>query len=360
MKILDWYIFKKFIGTFLLAISLLIVIIIIFDLSENIDSFLQNNASWQEVVFHHYLPFIPYFINLFIYLFTFISVVLFTSKMAGKSEIVAILSSGVSFWRFLYPYLVASLLLAFLSLYLSNMLIPQANVYRRVFKNEYMERLTTSSGRNIHVQIGKNEFVYLETYNLKRNMGYKFSLEKYDGNQLKYKILADVITHDTTTAKNRWLIENYTARYMDGDDEHIIQGRVLDTTLNLFPSDLYKFKEDFEEMDFFELRQHIANMKQKSAEGVVEYEFEMYQRMASPVAILILTFIGAALSSRKVRGGMGVHLGMGIAIAFSYILFMSISKAFAMAGTASPMLAAWIPNILYCALAVYFLVKAPK
>ncbi len=359
MKILDRYIFKKYIGTFFLAISLLIVIIVIFDLSENIDSFLQNHASWKEVVFHHYLPFIPYFINLFIYLFTFISVVLFTSRMAAKTEIVAILSSGVSFWRFLYPYLLASIMLALMSLYLSNMLIPQTNVVRRVFKNEYMERLTSSSGRNIHVQTGKDEFVYLETYNFNRNIGYKFSWEKYAGNELKYKMLADVISHDTTV-ENRWRIENYTARYIDDNNEHIVQGRTLDTVMNLLPSDLYKFKEDFEEMDFFELRAHIAAMKRKSAEGIIEYEFEMHQRIASPVAILILTFIGAALSSRKVRGGMGVHLGLGIAIAFSYILFMSISKAFAMAGTASPMLAAWIPNILYCALAVYFLIKAPK
>ena len=359
MKLIDKYIIKKYIGTFFFAISLLIVIVIIFDLSENVDSFLKHDAPWQEVVFHYYIPFVPYFINLFIYLFTFIAVIFFTSKMAGHTEVIAILSSGISFKRFLYPYLIAAVLLVYMSLYFSNFLIPRTNVVRREFKNEYMENLVRGAGRNTHLQIGKDEYVYIETFNAYKNTGYRFSMEKYDGNELKYKMLADVIDYDSLVP-NKWTLHTYTERFLDGDQEYIVRGKEKDTIINLAPSDLYLVKEDFEEMNFFELRNHIEDMKQKGMEGIKDYQFEMHQRFASPFAILILTFIGTALSSRKVRGGMGVHLGLGIAIAFSYILFMSFTKAFAISGNVSPALAAWIPNIIYCVLAIYFLKKAPK
>src|SRR5574344_473609 len=258
MKIIDKYIFKKFIGTFFFATALLIVVVIIFDLSENIDSFLKNNVHWTDVLLHYYIPLIPYFINLFIYLFTFISVIFFTSKMAANTEVVAILSSGVSFWRFLYPYILAAVLLVVMSLYLSNILIPHANTSRRVFKDAYMEKLATSGGRNIHVQLGPSEYVYVESYNIKKDLGYKFSWEKYDGNELKYKMLADVIYHDSIVP-NKWKIDMYTERFIEGEKERIVQGRNLDTIINLYPTDLYKMKEDYEEMNFFEVRRHVAN-----------------------------------------------------------------------------------------------------
>jgi len=359
MKKIDLYIFKKFIGTFFFAITMLILIVIIFDVSENIDSFLKNNAPWQRVVVDYYLMSIPYYINLFIHLFAFISVVFFTSKMAARSEIIAILSSGISFWRFLYPYMLAALTISVMSLYFGNFLIPKTNEIRRKFKDEYMERLSESAGRNVHVQIGKNEFVYVESFNITKQYGYKFSWEKYDGNELKYKVMSDIIYHDTV-ADNSWRIDPYASRTIEGEEELLFQGRNLDTILNLYPKDLYKMKEDFEEMDFFELRDHIQGMHEKGSEGVKEYEVEMHRRMASPAAIIILTLIGAALSSRKVRGGIGVHLGIGITIAFAYILFMQISKSYAISGDLSPFMAVWIPNFIFAALGVYLLAKAPK
>ena len=359
MKKLDLYIFKKFIGTFFFAISMLILIVIIFDLSENIDSFIKHGAPWQRVLVDYYVTSIPYFINLYIYLFTFIAVVFFTSKMASHSEIVAILSSGVSFWRFLYPYMLAAITLAIMSLYFGNFLIPETNEIRRKFKDEYMEKLSMSAGRNVHIQIGKDEFVYVESYNIIKQYGYKFSWEKFDGNELKYKVMSDILYHDTTQI-NSWRIDPYAVRYIEGDEERVEWGRNMDTVLNLVPTDLYSMKEDFEEMDFFELRRHIQGLKARGAEGVKAYQVEMHQRMASPAAILILTLIGAALSSRKVRGGIGMHLGIGITIAFSYILFMQISKSFAISGDLSPALAAWIPNLIFCIIGIYLLKKAPK
>lgn len=360
MKRLDRYILLKFIGTFFFAVALLMMIIIVFDLSENIDSFLKHDAPWQRVVVDHYLTSIPYFTNQFIHLFAFISVIFFTSKMANHSEVVAILSSGVSFRRFLLPYIEGALLLTVMSLYLGNFLIPNMNVIRREFKDQYIEHLTQSSGRNIHIQTDKDEFVYVDYYVLNQDLGYRFSAERYDGNELIYKMQSDVIYHDTAD-DHKWRIDFVTERYIDGDRERIVNARRIDTIIEkLKGSDFYNMKEDFEEMTFFELRDHIRMMRQRGTEGIRNYEVEMHQRMAQPAAILILVLIGAALSSRKIKGGMGMHLGFGITIAFTYVLFGQIGKALGVNGVVAPALAAWIPNVLFCFLAFYFLVKAPK
>lgn len=357
MRKLDWYIFKKYIGTFFFSISLLILIVIVFDVSENIDSFMKNNATLKEVVFNYYIPFIPYFINLFIYLFVFISVIFFTSKMAGHTEIIAILSSGVSFRRFLYPYILAAFILALGSFYLGNFLIPQMDSIRREFKDKYIERLTKSSGSNIHVQIEKGTYVYVGNFDLKKKVAYKFSMEKFEDNEMKYKLIADRASYDTINGC--WKINNYIERYLS-PVESMVKGKSKDTIINLWPRDLYDIKEEFEEMNLFEIRNHINDLELKGADNTLPYEIEMHKRIASPAAILILTVIGAALSSRKVRGGMGLHLGIGIVITFSYILFMEFSRVFALSGLFSPFIAAWLPNIIFSIIGIYFFVKAPK
>ena len=359
MRKIDAYIFKKYIGTFFFAISMLLLVVIIFDLSENIDSFLKHHAPWQRVVVDYYVMSVPYYINLFVQLFAFIAVVFFTSKMAARTEVVAILSSGISFWRMLVPYLLAASIIALMSLYFGNFLIPKTNEIRRQFKDEYMEKLTQSAGRNVHVVLDKDEFVYVESFNIAKQYGYKFAWEKYEGSDLKYKAMADVLYHDTL-GPNSWYFDPYAIRYLNGEEESLEKGRNFDTIIKLVPTDLYKIKEDFDEMNFFELRDHIRTMKEKGSEGVKAYEVEMHQRMSAPAAVFILTLIGAALSSRKVRGGIGMHLGIGITIAFAYILFMQVSKSFAISGGLSPMLAAWIPNLIFCVLGIYLLIKAPK
>ena len=359
MRKIDAYIFKKFIGTFFFAIAMLILVVIIFDVSENIDSFLKHHAPWQKVVVDYYIMSVPYYINLFIHLFAFISVVFFTSKMAARTEIVAILSSGISFWRFLVPYMMAAVTIAVMSLYFGNFLIPKTNEIKRQFKDEYMERLSQTAGTNLHVQIGKDEFVYVERYSASKRYGLKFSWERFEGSELKSKMMADVLYHDTL-APNCWNIDPYTIRTIEGDKETLETGRNYHTLMNLYPTDLFKMKEDFEEMDFFELRDHIRTMEEKGSEGVMEYKVEMHQRMSAPAAVIILTLIGAALSSRKVRGGIGMHLGIGITIAFAYILFMQISKSFAISGSLSPFLASWIPNFIFLLVGVLLLKVAPK
>lgn len=357
MKKLDWYIFKKYLGTFFFSISLLIIIVIVFDVSENIDSFMKNQVTLEEVVFNYYIPFIPYFINLFVYLFVFISVIFFTSKMAGHTEIIAILSSGVSFRRFLLPYVMAAVLLAIGSFYLGNFLIPKTDTIRREFKDKYIERLTKSSGSNIHVQIEKGVYVYVGNFDIKRKIAYKFTVEKFEDNQMTYKLIADKASYDTLTGK--WKLENYVERRLE-KEETMTRAKTKDTTLMLKPRDLYNIKEEFEEMNLFEIRDHIHNLELKGADNTLPYRIEMHKRIASPAAIIILTVIGAALSSRKVRGGMGLHLGIGIAITFSYILFMEFSRVFALSGLFSPFIAAWLPNIIFSIIGIYFFVKAPK
>ncbi len=358
MKLIDWYIIKKFLGTFFYAISLLILVVIIFDISENIDDFLRHRAPVNEILFDYYINFIPYFINLFIYLFTFISVIFFTSKMANNTEVIAILSSGVSFMRFLRPYLLASIMLGIMSFYLGNFLIPKTNEIRRVFKDKYMSDLLRDKDRHIHVQIERGVFIYVENYNVKQNTGYKFTMERYNGPEMTYKLLADRI--ELNKEGEGWILHNYFERKIDSLHETIRKGRMMDTVIKLEPADLYEIKEDFEVMNYWELKEHIDSGKLKGNSGVTVYEVEMHKRLASPVAILVLTFIGVALSSRKVRGGIGMHLGLGILITFTYIMFLQISTVFATFGNLSPALAAWIPNIMYAALGVYLVYKAPK
>lgn len=358
MKTIDIYIIKKFLGTFFYAISLLIMIVIIFDLSENIDEFISKKAPLNEIIFDYYLNFIPYFINLFSYLFTFISVIYFTSHMAGNSEIIAILSSGISYNRMLRPYFISAMLLALLSFYLANFLIPHTNQKRRAFTDVYFQNLSKSKDEHIHLQIDPGTFVYVESYNLNSKTGYRFSLEHFKGHMLDYKMMADRIIWDSLAGK--WTIQNYTLRTIDGTRETIITGAKKDTTLNLLPTELYIKKENYEEMTYGELQHYIKKEKLKGAEEIVYYDMERQNRIASPFATLVMTLIGVSLSSRKIRGGIGMHLGLGILLTFAYILVMRVTTVFATVGDLPPYMAAWIPNIFFGLIGFFLLRSAPK
>lgn len=358
MRRIDYYIIKKFLGTFFFAILLLIFIVIIFDISENIDEFLEKGAPLHAIIFDYYVNFIPYFVNLFSYLFTFISVIYFTSKMASQSEIVAILSSGISYYRMLRPYFISAVILAILSFYLANFLIPQTSQNRRIFKNRYITDMNMDKDRNMHFQINPGTYVYLEYFNIKNQTGYKFTLEKFRDNELYYKMIADRIEWDTVNQS--WKIFQYHTRTIDGLNEQLTSGAMLDTVFNLKPSDLYIVKERYEEMDFIELNAYIRNEKIKGSEEVVFFEVEKHSRIASPFATLVLTLIGVTLSSRKIRGGIGMHLGLGILLTFSFILLMKVSTVFGTFGNLSPAIAAWIPNIIYTLIGLILLRTTPK
>jgi lipopolysaccharide export system permease protein len=360
MKILDKYIILKFLGTFFYATALIISITIVFDVSEKIDDFIQKEAPIKAIIFDYYFNFIPYFVNLFSPLFTFIAVVFFTSKMAYDTEIVAILASGVSFKRFLRPFLLAASVLAILSFFLINFIIPRANQTKLDFEEKYIRNPFYNREYNIHRQIGPGNFIYFESYNNQRNVGYKFSIEQIDKEtgEMKYKLMADLILWDTIS--NKWRLENYYLRSIDGMDEKLTRGLSLDTVFNFYPEEFGRRINNIETMNYFELNKFIDDEQFKGSENVVFYELEKQQRMALPFATFILTIIGVSIASRKVRGGIGLHIGIGLLIAFTYILFMQISTTFAINAGLSPVIATWIPNITYLFLGLYLLNRAPK
>ena len=356
---IDKYIIKKFLGTFFYAITLLAGVIIVFDLSEKIQDLLENHAPVYEIIFSYYLNFLPYFINLFSYLFVFISVIFFTSKLAVNTEIIAMLSNGLSFRRLLRPYMIAATFLALLSFVLANFVIPHTNVKMRELKQKYISNLKLDRGHNIHFQIAKNNFIYVERYDPKTHTARKFSIEQFnDSGKMVYKLNSSKAVFDTIT--NKWNIKDYYIRKIDGYKEEFSKGSKMDTTIALYPKDLILIKEDYEVMDFFEINKFIEDQQMKGAGNVIQYQVEQQKRTAYPFAALILTIIGVSLSSRKIRGGMGMHLGLGIALTFIYILFMQFATVFAVYGGLSPVVAAWIPNIVFSVIAVVLLRNAPK
>ena len=357
-KIIDLYILRKFLGTFFFAMGLIILIVVIFDFSEKIDKFIDKNAPFNEIIFVYYLNFITYFVNLFSPLCTFIAVILFTSRMAFNTEIVAILSSGISFRRLLVPYLVGATLLAMLSIYLSNFLIPPANQRRLDFENTYVRNPQRFRERDIHMQIRPGVFVYMESFNDRSQIGYRFSIEQMEEGRLSYKLMAETAGFDSLTGK--WRIDQYNERFIDNRHEQLRFGDRRDTLLPFTPADFIHNLREMETLNYRELKEFIENERLKGSENLKFYEVEKYRRIAFPFSTLVLTFIGVALSSRKVRGGIGLHLGAGIALRFSFILFMQISTTLATNGNLHPMLSVWIPNIIYGLLGVVLLRMAPK
>lgn len=357
-KRIDTYITKKFLGTFFYSIALIIIIVIIFDISEKIDDFLEKNAPLSEIIFTYYLNFVPYFVNLFSPLFTFIAVIYFTSKLANNTEIIAVLSSGISYYRLLRPFIYSAVFLALFSFVLSNFIIPAANKKRISFEMKYIKNPLRSKDVNIHMQISPGGYAYAEHFNSHTNTAYNFSLERITEKGLVYKINSEIAKWDSTTGS--WKIENYYVRTIDSLKETLSYSSRLDTTINLKPSDFIENLNNIATMNWGELNKYIANEKLKGSDYVSHYLMEKHRRIASPFATVVLTLIGVSLSSRKLRGGIGLHLGFGIALSFSFIMFMQISSTFATSGNLPPVIAAWIPNIIFGALGIYLLRIAPK
>jgi lipopolysaccharide export system permease protein len=357
-RILDRYIIRKFLGTFFFAIALIMMIVIVFDMAENVDDFLEKKAPVRAIIFDYYVNFIPYFVNLFSPLFTFISVIFFTARLAANTEIVAILSSGVSFRRLMLPYLISSLILVSLSFYLANFLIPFTNITKLAFESEYLKTTKKRHGYNIHMQMQPGEYIYMESYNHEFDKGYLFTLEKIEADGMEIKITAENIVWNPDSS--HWEMTNVWYRRIDGFNEQLQNFERIDTVLALKPSDLKTNRKLVETMNYRQLRSFIAEERLKGVEGIEYYEVEKHKRIAFPFATIVLTFIGLALSSRKVRGGIGFHLAIGILISFAYILFMQISTTFATNGDLSPLVAVWLPNLLFAALALALLKIAPK
>jgi len=355
---LDRYILGQFLGTFFFTIGLIVSISVVFDFSEKIDDFIEYDLSARTIIFDYYIYFIPYFANLFSPLFIFIAVILFTSRMAYRSEIVAILSAGISFYRFMVPYMVGCFILATLSLTLNNFIIPKANLGRITFENTYINRPYMNYGRNQHYQIEPGTFIYFDSYSPERMTGYKFSLEKFVDGRLTYKLMSDHITFDTLNGT--WQVRNYWIREMRDLKETLRTGEKMDSVYPFHPKDFSQRLKVVEAMDYYELEEFIAEQRLKGSQFLEYFQVEKHKRFSLPFAAFILTVIGVSLGSRRVRGGIGMHIGLGLLLSFSYILFMQVSQTFAIGGSMPVMLAVWIPNILFGALGVVMLIKAPK
>ncbi|MFA5324869.1 MAG: LptF/LptG family permease [Bacteroidales bacterium] len=359
IKILDKYIIKKFIGTYFFALIIIIGIVIIFDISEKIDDFVLKEAPLSEIIFKYYFNFIPFILNTFSPLFVFITVIFFTSKLASNSEIIAILSGGISFKRLMFPYMISATLIAILSMVLGLYIIPPANKQRLDFEQQYIKSTKYyNANRNIHYQLAKNEFVYLESFSSWNNTAYRFTLETIKDNQIVSKLTAETAAWDTTF--NGWKLKNYFIRDYHGASEQIRTGKEIDTVLTLTLEDFYRRKNVVESLSYKDLNKLIDMQKLRGDKMVKYAQIEKNSRLAMPFSAFILTLMGVALSSKKRRGGIGLNLGIGIALSFSYILFMRFSQMFVHTGTLPPEIALWLPNFLYALIAIVLYRAAPK
>lgn len=351
MKIIDKYIIKKILSTFVFVVLIIVAIVAIIDLAEKMDKFAANNLDTLTIL-GYYRDFLPWIIGLVSPIMVFIAVVFVTSQMAARTEIIAILSGGVSFKRLLLPYFLASLIIAVFNFVLNGWVIPQSNRSRLAFEIQYLNKAYYFDQRNVHMQIEPNVYFYLQNYNVNTNTGYQFSLERFEDNRLVDKLTADNITWDSI--EHKWTLKFWKRKRVDSifqigykDPNASKIGDRLDTALSITPADFENEDRKFDGMTINELTEHIEKMRFRGASGVEAFEVERQIRFSSPFTIFVLVFMGVIVSSKKSRGGTGFQIALGFMLSFVFILFFMMSRTFAEAGSLSPLLAAWIPNIVF-------------
>lgn len=361
IKLLDLYIIKKFIGTYFYSIALIISISIVFDINENLAKFTQYHAPLKAIVFDYYMNFVPYFANLFSPLFVFIAVIFFTSKLAGNSEIISMLAAGVSFKRLMRPYMISAAIISIMTYYLGSYIIPKGTIVRQNFETMYKNKKKNTAAENVQLQVGKGIIAYIQHYDDNKKKGYGFCLDKFENKKLVSHMTASEIQYDTISdAKYHWKARNWRIRRLKGLKEQITSGASKDTVIMMEPTDLVFSKGQQETFTSPQLREYISKQIDRGSSNVVQYEVEYHKRIAMSFASFILTTIGLALSSRKRKGGMGLYLGIGLALSFGYILLQTVSATFAINADTPPILAAWIPNIIFTFVAYYCYRKAPN
>lgn len=361
IKRLDWYIMKKFIGTYFFSIVLIIAIAIVFDFNTNLSKYTQYHAPMRAIILEFYVNFIPYYANLFSPLFVFIAVIFFTSKLADNSEVISILAAGVSFKRFLRPYMISCVLISLVSYMLSAYVIPHGTIIRQNFETKYRNSKRSSTADNVQLQVDKGTIAFIQHYNNNSKQGYGFSLDKFENKKLTSHMTASSIQYDTISdAKFHWTVRGWKIRELKGLREEITSGEELDTLILMEPADLVYSKGQQETFTSPELRTYISKQVNRGSGNVVQYQVEYHKRIAASFASFILTIIGASLSSRKRKGGMGLYLGIGLTLSFTYILFQTISSTFAINANFPPFLAAWTPNILFAVVAYFCYRQAPN
>ena len=328
-----------------------------FDVTEKLDAFLT--APLKETIFDYFFSFLPYFANQLSPLFVFISVIFFTTKMAGNSEIIAMLSSGISFKRLLYPYMLGATVLAALTFALSNYIIPPTNVDRIKFTNKYVKNKEVNSGSNIQLQASPGVIAYIGHFENENKRGFNFSLDKFQGKTLVSRLTAQSVSYDSTQ-QYKWTVYNYLIREFNGRKEKVTKGQSLDTIIKIEPKDFLISANDQETLTTPQLSEYIDRQKMRGVANIKAFEIEKERRYATTAAAYILTLIGMSLSSRKVKGGMGLNIGIGLGLSFSYILFSTITSSFAISGLTSPFIAMWIPNAIYLLIGIFLFYRASK
>lgn len=358
LTLIDRYIIKKFLGTFIFMIGLIISISVVFDINEKIDKFMSQNVSLKEIIFDYYINFVPYYTNLFSPLFVFLAVIFFTSKMANNSEIIAILSNGIGFKRMMKPYMIAAGIIALFSFVFGSYIIPPANKTRINFENTYIDpRMKKTGDKDIQFKVGPGTIIYFGNFDTESNTGYNFAIDHFDSLQLVSRLTAQSVRYDSAYS---WTIQDYQIRNFDGLKESIEKGTSLDTVIKIVPNDFIIAKTDQQMMTTPALLRYIRNQKERGMGNIQPFQIEYHSRFASIFSAFILTLIGASLSARKTKGGMGLNIGIGLLLSMGYILFMTISSSFAVKGHMSPMVAAWVPNLIFAGIAVFLYRKAPN
>ena len=361
IKRIDRYIIKKFIGTYFFSIILIISISIVFDVNENLAKFSEYHAPLQAIVFDYYANFVPYFANLFSALFVFIAVIFFTSKLAGNSEIIAMMATGMSFRRLLRPYMITCVLLSALSYYLSAYVIPHGTVIKQNFESMYKNKKKNTSAENVQLQVGRCVIAYIQYYDNNQKKGYGFCLDRFENKKLVSHLTATEVQYDTISdSKYHWKLSNWKIRRLKGLREYITNGTEKDSIIMMEPTDLVYSKGQQETFTSPELKDYISKQIDRGSGNVVQYQVEYHKRIAASFASFILTIIGASLSSRKRKGGMGMYLGIGLALSFAYIMMQTVSATFAINADFPPMLAAWVPNIIFAIIAFFCYRHAPS
>jgi len=358
LKILDRYILKKFLTTYIFVVLLFIGVLTVIDFTEKNDQFLKYKPSFGQIIFDYYLNFIPYWANLLSPIMVFIATVFVNSQLATRTEIVAILSSGVSFFRFMRPYIIGSTLIGLLILGLVNYVIPNANKTRIAFEVKYTKKPFNYDKRNVHFRLNKEQYAYLESYNNTNNQGYLFTLERIRGTRLLEKLKAESIIWIPETKK--WRLEKIQKRIFIGPKKGVYFISSLDTTLNLLPKDFENQYMLYETFTTPELNAYIEEMTLRGSENIAPYIIEGYLRITFPFAIVILTMIGVILSSKKSREGPGFQVALGFLLAFVYIVLFLFSRSLASTGNFDPLLATWMPNILFSIIGVILYNTIPK
>ncbi len=359
MKTIDKYIIRQFLGTFFFMLAVIMSIAVVFDVSERLEDFVQSKAPLKEVIFDYYINFVFYYGNTFSSLLIFLSVLLFTGRLAQRSEIIAMFAGGVSFRRLLYPYFIAATVLVGISMYFTHYQLPIANTARLEFENRYLRKQFKIDDKNLNRQIADNTIAYFNSFSTSNNVGYQFSLEKWsDDGELLSKMTGSRARYDSSDGS--WRISNYFIRKYTPDGERISQGAEMDTTLSMKPSDFGVRLNIASTMGHAELNDYIEAEKIKGSGQTVFFEIEKHQRTSYPFAAYVLTIIAVSMSGRKSRGGIGVHMAAGVLIAVIYIFAMKVTTVAATNAGLNPLLAVWLPNILFAGVAVYLYNRAQK